>query len=113
MRKTRISPGLLISCLLVSAATTQHKTSGKKHSPALLDEQALEAQVMLDRAGYSPGEIDAAMGTSTERALDAYTRNGGNASTLPSDVLTAYRITEQDAAGPFTPRIPSDMMEMA
>src|SRR5262249_1178518 len=31
----------------------------------------------------------------------------------PPDALTTYEITDEDAAGPFTPQIPSDMMEMA
>jgi lipoprotein-anchoring transpeptidase ErfK/SrfK len=88
-----------------------HKAPAQK--TATLDEQALRTQVMLDRAGYSPGEIDGTMGTSTRRALDVFTKNGGKADDLPSDALTAYRITEEDAAGPFTPDIPSDMMQMA
>ena len=52
------------------------------------------------------------MGTSTKRALEAYTKNGGKTDALPADAVTAYKITEQDAAGPFTP-IPEDMMEKA
>lgn len=71
---------------------------------------AVQTQVMLDRAGYSPGEIDGAMGTSTKRALDAFAKNGGKADALPQDALTAYRITDEDAAGPFTPDIPEDMV---
>lgn len=94
------------------ARATPH-TSVRKPSPPPLDEQTLKTQVMLDRAGYSPGEIDGHMGTSTRRALDAFVDHDGNASALPSDELTTYRITEQDAAGPFTPEIPSSMMQMA
>lgn len=66
---------------------------------------------MLDRAGFSPGEIDGAAGTSTKRALDAFTKSGGKADALPADAVIAYKITEQDAAGPFTPGIPEDMVE--
>ena len=88
------------------------KTAPATKAPAPVDMQALQTQVMLDRAGYSPGEIDGTMGTSTKRALEAYTKNGGKADALPADAVTAYKITEQDAAGPFT-RIPEDMMEKA
>jgi lipoprotein-anchoring transpeptidase ErfK/SrfK len=113
----KIPPALLLSCVLFWTAAieaqAQHKHATKKPSVPPLDEQALKTQVMLDRAGYSPGEIDAAMGASTHKALDAYTKHGGNAAALPSDALTTYRVTDQDAAGPFTPEIPSDMMEMA
>jgi lipoprotein-anchoring transpeptidase ErfK/SrfK len=88
------------------------RTAPAAKAPAPVDMQALQTQVMLDRAGYSPGEIDGTMGTSTKRALEAYTKNGGKADALPADAVTAYKVTEQDAAGPFTP-IPEDMMEKA
>jgi lipoprotein-anchoring transpeptidase ErfK/SrfK len=87
--------------------------AAKKSPLPPLAEDALRTQVMLDRAGYSPGEIDAIAGTSTRRALDAYVSHGGNASARPSDELTIYRISDEDAAGPFTPVIPSGMMQMA
>jgi lipoprotein-anchoring transpeptidase ErfK/SrfK len=86
------------------------KAAAKKDA-SVVDMNALQTQVMLDRAGYSPGEIDASLGTSTKRALEAYTKNGGKADALPSDAVTAYTITEQDAAGPFVPNIPEDMIE--
>jgi lipoprotein-anchoring transpeptidase ErfK/SrfK len=96
--------------------TPAHKAAPRKPAPAKtpepVDMQALQTQVMLDRAGYSPGEIDGTMGASTKRALDAYTKNGGKTDTLPADAVTPYKITEQDAAGPFVP-VPEDMMEKA
>ena len=115
-RKKKIAPILLISCLSLSvgvAAEAQQRRVKKAaaKSAAEINMQALQTQVMLDRAGYSPGEIDATSGTSTKRALDAFTKNGGNAAALPADAVSAYTITEQDAAGPFTPDIPEDMVE--
>lgn len=117
--KKKIAPVLLIACLSLSvcvAAEAQQKRHAKKapapaKSAAEINMQALQTQVMLDRAGYSPGEIDAAAGTSTKRALDAFTKNGGSAGALPSDAVSTYTITEQDAAGPFTSDIPEDMVE--
>ena len=73
--------------------------------------QLLATQVMLDRAGYSPGEIDAKRGTSTDRALAAFTKNGGNAQALPQDAVTNYTITPEDAAGPYAGALPTDTVE--
>jgi lipoprotein-anchoring transpeptidase ErfK/SrfK len=86
------------------------KSAAAKKSAAVLDEQALQTQVMLDRAGFSPGEIDGRMGTSTKRALEAFTRNGGTPDTTTAP-LVSYKITDEDAAGPFIPDLPADMME--
>jgi lipoprotein-anchoring transpeptidase ErfK/SrfK len=88
-----------------------HKTAAAR-KPAPVDMRAVQTQVMLDRAGYSPGEIDGTMGTSAQRALDAFTKNGGQADALPADAVTAYKITDEDASGPYTP-IPEDEAEKA
>jgi lipoprotein-anchoring transpeptidase ErfK/SrfK len=91
----------------------QQKRHTQKAKPSTeIDMQALKTQVMLDRAGYSPGEIDGRMGTSTKRALEAFTKNGG-APDAAVAALATYKITPEDAAGPFTADIPEDMMEKA
>jgi lipoprotein-anchoring transpeptidase ErfK/SrfK len=76
-------------------------------------QQALQTQVMLDRAGFSPGEIDGAMGLNTERSLAAYQKAIGQPDALQVDPLIRYRITDEDVAGPFTPEIPNDLMAQA
>lgn len=105
-----------LSLALILATPANAQQPDRRHArrePTPIDRHAIAVQVMLDRAGFSPGEIDGTIGLSTERALDAYTKHGGDPNALPSDALTAYRITEQDAAGPFTPQIPSDLMQQA
>jgi lipoprotein-anchoring transpeptidase ErfK/SrfK len=110
---------LLIACFSGPLEAAQRRPPAKKpaaHAAAkkpaapAVDEQALQTQVMLDRSGYSPGEIDGRMGTSTTRALEAFTKNGGTPDTTVAP-LVPYKITDADAAGPFTPDLPEDMME--
>ena len=75
-------------------------------------QDALRVQVMLDRAGFSPGEIDGTMGTNARKALDAFKKSGKTADKV-SDPLVAYTISDRDAAGPFTPNIPTELSQQA
>jgi lipoprotein-anchoring transpeptidase ErfK/SrfK len=90
-------------------------TSAQQPAPVLAAPagQALQTQVALDRAGFSPGEIDGSMGSNTKRALDAFTRTRGRLDTASVQPLMRYTITEEDVAGPFTPDISDDMMQQA
>ncbi len=98
---------LSLIATLAQAPTAQAPAGGPPPN-----NEALQLQVMLDHAGFSPGVIDGHAGANTKKALDAYQQNG-NTGTPAGEPLVAYTITPEDMAGPFIEHLPTDMMEMA
>jgi lipoprotein-anchoring transpeptidase ErfK/SrfK len=74
---------------------------------------ALELQVRLDRAGFSPGEIDGVSGTNTTRAVAALKESGRPLPSEPAEFVISHAITADEVAGPFTESIPQDLEEQA
>jgi lipoprotein-anchoring transpeptidase ErfK/SrfK len=90
------------------------------------DPMLIKAQVLLDRADFSPGVIDGKPGTNFKHALAAYQA----ANNLPKSgdldqatwaaltkdakpVAATYTITPQDEAGPFAPDVGEDFVKLA
>lgn len=91
------------------------------------DKDMLVVQVLLDRARFSPGVIDAAGGDNTSKAIEAYERSANLEpdgkvddeliakleESHGKDVLRRYTITQADVDGPFVDAIPDGLEEQA
>ena len=105
----------------VEKATLSGKLPKQDRTSALL----VKVEVLLDRAHFSPGQIDGHLGENVTKALAAYAEahslpapsslNKGIAASLSADtrpILTQYVLTDTDLSGPFTEHIPARMEEM-
>jgi lipoprotein-anchoring transpeptidase ErfK/SrfK len=97
---------LTVAAILTAFALQQPATPAPLQLPP-----DLALQVMLDRAGFSPGTIDGHSGKNTRRALEAYRKLHGVEPAGSDPAVIAYTITPHDAQGPFAPSIPEDMVE--
>jgi lipoprotein-anchoring transpeptidase ErfK/SrfK len=116
----------------VTSAPLEIKTinEAQLHGPMPPKEQInpilIKAQVLLDRAHFSPGEIDGKSGDNFKKALAAFAATQGlnsgsqlNAevwqrltSTSSEPVLIEYTISDEDVRGSFVKKIPAQLEKM-
>jgi lipoprotein-anchoring transpeptidase ErfK/SrfK len=111
-------------------APAKKAKAGRKEAAAETkkpDPVTIKAQILLDRAHFSPGAIDGLQGDNYHRAIAAFAadRNLPATDHLTSEVWDAlqsgdkepvvkeYSLTQEDADGPYTPKIPPKMEEQA
>jgi len=120
-----ISAAFLALVVAGSAAAEHERASKTTTAREIAASPGLTLQAALDRAGFSPGEIDGRPGAVTKRALAAFQKEHRLRPTGEMDgkswaalgvkpgnaekTITQYSIAAEDAEGPFTPEIPEDM----
>jgi len=129
---------VLTAALAASISATpaeQHQSRAKKPeahrkappSPALPCGDPFAFEVLLDRQDFSPGEIDAKLGTNAAHAIAALQTASGLEPTGDADCATwhtlrgetagemiaTYTIENADVKGPFARNIPNDLEKQA
>ena len=131
----RLLAGMMVFACLVrpalagldAASINNAEFKGKLPADDRINPAIVKAQVLLDRANFSPGEIDGRLGENAEKALKAFGEAKGLAAgklpltpeiwaallaTSSDPVIVDYKITEKDVKGPFLQKLPAKMEDM-
>jgi lipoprotein-anchoring transpeptidase ErfK/SrfK len=132
IRRLLVAPVLWVRLLLpaagMDAASINNAEYAASKPPAegKADALVIKAQILLDRARFSPGEIDGKLGENAQKALRAFAEAKGLkpnqpltaevwtalAGTSSDAVIIEYKIADDDIKGPFLERQPARMEDM-
>ena len=118
------SPAL--SANIDATAINNAEFRGRPPAEDKADAVIVKVQVLLDRALFSPGEIDGKLAENTQKALRAFADAKGLifqktitpelwttlAQTSQDPVIIQYTIVEGDVRGPFLKKLPAKMEDM-
>jgi len=111
---------------LDATAINNAELGSKPPTQDKIDAVTVKAQVLLDRALFSPGEIDGKLGENAQKALRAFAEVNNLAADKPltpeiwamlsgtskDPVIAEYVIAANDVKGPFLKKIPAKMEAM-
>jgi lipoprotein-anchoring transpeptidase ErfK/SrfK len=120
--------GLMVGAAFAASLDPASINSAEFHARTSngIDAGVVKVQVLLNRARFSPGEIDGKLAENTQKALTAFAEANGLtfqksltqelwdrlAGASQDPVIVQYTVAEGDVKGPFLKKLPARMEDM-
>jgi len=125
--KASAPPALDAQAVNAAELSAPSGKGGKGRAPAPSAAALIKAEILLDRAGFSPGQIDGKSGTNDQKAITAFQDANGIkpsgrldpqtwerlTATSSDPTLVEYEIQPGDVKGPFNKTIPPSLEKKA
>lgn len=111
---------------LDAAAVNGAARPAKQPATDKVNASVVKLQILLDRAQFSPGEIDGKLGENAQKALKVFAEQNSIASdkgiapelwerlsaASEAAIVVDYKITDADVKGPFLKKLPAKLEDM-